>query len=310
MGQQCGEPHLGSVALTTDANGNLASSQEFKPWGEVRSGGVSQTTINYTGQKLDSTGLLYYNARYYDPVLARFISADNIEIGAGATQELNRYSYVDNNPLLFTDPSGHYADVPAGSDVNYAPNRGLDSSLARGTWLNDPDTGAEPGVKTPYPPKIAPSADGKPQYYYRTNSKGQVMSYQEYDAQGYPVKRVDVVGLPHKNVEQPSGKRSYVETPHTQDLNPDNSYKGPARASTPGEIPSNPGEGVTPGPPSPLDQGGSSNTGSDETSGNSDSNGSDGNSTGDQGSTASNGEGNPGGGGCGAPPDQPGNSCK
>jgi RHS repeat-associated protein len=53
-------------------------SQEHNPWGKVRSGGIAQTTLNYTGQRLDGTGLLYYHARYYDPNLARFISPDNI----------------------------------------------------------------------------------------------------------------------------------------------------------------------------------------------------------------------------------------
>jgi len=67
---------LGSVSLMTGATGNLLSSQEYKPWGEVRSGGVSQTTLNYTGQRKDDTGLLYYNSRFYDPVLARFTSSD------------------------------------------------------------------------------------------------------------------------------------------------------------------------------------------------------------------------------------------
>jgi len=99
--------HLGSVALTTDSSGNLVSSQEFKPWGEVRSGGVSQTTINYTGQKLDSTGLLYYNARYYDPSLARFLSPDTVVSSAKNPQSWNRYSYVQNNPLRYVDPNGH-----------------------------------------------------------------------------------------------------------------------------------------------------------------------------------------------------------
>ena len=54
------------------------SHQQFWPWGEARDSNVTQTTLNYTGQHLDSTGLLYYNARYYDPVLARFISADSM----------------------------------------------------------------------------------------------------------------------------------------------------------------------------------------------------------------------------------------
>jgi len=163
--------HLGSVSLATDSTGNKVSEQEFDPWGGVRSGGVSQTTHNYTGQQLDSTGLLYYHARYYDPGLARFVSADSIvpgmavaaggfgaigtddsasmkgltvdyhETGFAAAangenamtlqrgfyfqlsnddkqkakssagplnpQALNRYSYVLNNPLRYTDPTGH-----------------------------------------------------------------------------------------------------------------------------------------------------------------------------------------------------------
>jgi hypothetical protein len=53
--------HLGSVSLATrkDSNNVLQSSQqEFDPWGKVRNGGVGQTTLNYTGQRLDGTGLL------------------------------------------------------------------------------------------------------------------------------------------------------------------------------------------------------------------------------------------------------------
>jgi RHS repeat-associated protein len=129
--------HLGSVSLATNGSGAAVSKQDFDPWGKVRSGGVGTTSLNYTGQRLDGTGLLYYHARYYDPVLARFVSADSIVPGAGALtvapsdataqaawaaggggalnpQELNRYSYVNNNPVRSTDPTGHA--VHDGSD--------------------------------------------------------------------------------------------------------------------------------------------------------------------------------------------------
>jgi RHS repeat-associated protein len=121
--------HLGSVSVAT-TSGGLLSQQAFAPWGKVRSGGISQTTLNYTGQRLDGTGLLYYHARYYDPGLGRFISADSVVPGAGPLtawphdapaqaagaaggggpgdpQALNRYSYARNNPLRYTDPTGH-----------------------------------------------------------------------------------------------------------------------------------------------------------------------------------------------------------
>ena len=106
------------------------AAQGVAPWGRVRAGGISQTSLNDTGQRLDGTGLLYYHARYYDPGLGRFISADSVVPGAGpltaaphdATaqaawaaggggpgdpQALNRSSYARNNPLRYTDPTGH-----------------------------------------------------------------------------------------------------------------------------------------------------------------------------------------------------------
>jgi RHS repeat-associated protein len=54
------------------------------PWGATVLGGFTQTSINFTGQRRDDTGLLFYNARYYDPGLGRFISADSIVPGAGS----------------------------------------------------------------------------------------------------------------------------------------------------------------------------------------------------------------------------------
>ena len=66
------------------------------------------TAYRYTGQRLDAaTGLYFYNARYYDPGLARFTQPDTMVPTPGDPQSLNRYSYVGNNPLRYTDPSGH-----------------------------------------------------------------------------------------------------------------------------------------------------------------------------------------------------------
>ncbi len=67
------------------------------------------TSYRFTGQREDTTGLYFYNARYYDPVVGRFAQADPIVPGAGNPQALNRYSYVLNNPIKYVDSNGHWA---------------------------------------------------------------------------------------------------------------------------------------------------------------------------------------------------------
>ncbi len=70
------------------------------------------TRYQYTGQysyELDF-GLQFYNVRWYDPALGRFAQADSIIPGAGNSAAWDRYAYTLNNPLRYTDPSGH---VPA-----------------------------------------------------------------------------------------------------------------------------------------------------------------------------------------------------
>jgi RHS repeat-associated protein len=69
------------------------------------------TGRQYTGQINDgATGLYYYNARYYDPALHKFIQADTIVPDPNDPQTLNRFSYVNNNPVKYIDPTGHDAD--------------------------------------------------------------------------------------------------------------------------------------------------------------------------------------------------------
>ncbi len=160
--------HLGSIV--TAGNGTSVGTQDYTPWGEERNpGGMSQTSYNYTGQRKDATGLLYYHARQYNPMTGKFGSPDSIvpgaasasgggaaTLGGGSTtpltvdfhepgfaaqlnrhnattgsmgfwfelssderrkaespmgpanpQALNRFSYTLNNPLRYTDPSGH-----------------------------------------------------------------------------------------------------------------------------------------------------------------------------------------------------------
>lgn len=64
---------------------------------------------SYTGQRYDiETGLYYYQSRYYDPMLGRFIQPDTVIQDGKDLQAYNRYAYVRNNPLKYVDPSGHF----------------------------------------------------------------------------------------------------------------------------------------------------------------------------------------------------------
>jgi RHS repeat-associated protein len=73
----------------------------------LQSQGTLGTDKLFTGQRLDETGLYYYNARYYDATIGRFISPDTIVPDFANPQTLNRYSYCISNPLKLVDPSGH-----------------------------------------------------------------------------------------------------------------------------------------------------------------------------------------------------------
>jgi len=108
--------HLGSVAVVTDQFGAVVERASYDAWGKRRHADgsaaacyalSSATTRGFTNQEMmDSVCLVNLNARLYDPTLGRFMSADPMVEDPYNLQILNRYSYVLNNPLSFTDPSG------------------------------------------------------------------------------------------------------------------------------------------------------------------------------------------------------------
>ena len=112
--------HLGSFVAVTDASGVLIedSEQRYMPFGEPRLEATLSTDFGYTGQRaLEATGLMDYNARWYDAALGRFLQPDTIVILPYYPQNLNRFSYVLNNPVSFNDPSGHCIGILAGLDT-------------------------------------------------------------------------------------------------------------------------------------------------------------------------------------------------
>lgn len=101
--------HLGSSSVITDTAGNKVQETYYYPFGGTRLNTGNVVKHKYTGQEEDpETGLYYYNARYYDPMLARFISADSYVQEPDDPQSFNRYSYTRNNPLIYTDPTGNW----------------------------------------------------------------------------------------------------------------------------------------------------------------------------------------------------------
>ena len=100
--------HLGSTALTLDSSGTRQTELRYYPFGAARYNANNQvTTYRFTGQRWDSgTALYFYQSRWYDPVIGRFLAADTIVPQPENPQSLNRYSYVGNRPLRFVDPSG------------------------------------------------------------------------------------------------------------------------------------------------------------------------------------------------------------
>ncbi len=95
----------------------VTTSQSYCAYGRKRttSGGNTNcsssnslvTDHTFTGQKYDSSGLQFFNARYYDPQIGTFISPDTIVPDASLVVDYNRYVYARGNALKFSDPTGH-----------------------------------------------------------------------------------------------------------------------------------------------------------------------------------------------------------
>ncbi|MDE8731913.1 DNRLRE domain-containing protein [Eubacteriales bacterium DFI.9.88] len=101
-----------STSSMINSSGELAAAYEYDEFGNttVRAGESFDNEICYTGQVYDqSTGLYYYNARFYDPEDGRFVSQDTYRGEQMEPGTWNLYTYCANDPVNYTDPSGHIA---------------------------------------------------------------------------------------------------------------------------------------------------------------------------------------------------------
>ena len=130
--------HLQSNILELDDKVQTLSYEHYYPYGgtAIIAGKdktqVQQKRYRYTGKERDdSSGLCYYGARYLAPWLARWISPDS----AGAVDGLNLYVYVNNNPLKYTDPTGHGINTISNDDFFQRINKDKTSEL--NIWVGD-----------------------------------------------------------------------------------------------------------------------------------------------------------------------------
>ncbi len=123
--------HLGSSSVTTNASGAKTASALYKAFGETRfTSGTLYTDYKFTGQREESAlgGIYFFQARWFDPTLGRFMSPDTIvPTSTQGTQAWDRYAFVNNNPVRYTDPTGHGVDCGIG-----------ESCMGNNTNPNDP----------------------------------------------------------------------------------------------------------------------------------------------------------------------------
>lgn len=111
--------YRGSTVAITDINGNITDTFKYDTYGKVTARTGSNFVIfGYNGRDgvvTDKNGLIYMRARYYSPEMRRFINADIIHGEISDSTSLNRYSYVNGNPVSFVDPFGLAAEERVGT---------------------------------------------------------------------------------------------------------------------------------------------------------------------------------------------------
>ena len=110
LGMLCQAVHAGKVMYIysdprgtplaeADVSGNITATFDYRPYGTQALGGAPNGP-GYAGHVNDpDTGLVYMQARYYDPLVGRFLSADPVGPSAGDVLNFNRYAYAGNNPV-------------------------------------------------------------------------------------------------------------------------------------------------------------------------------------------------------------------
>ena len=144
----------GSVTTIVDGEGAVVKSYDYDEFGVTTStGDAFFNEVTFTGSIADASGLLYMNARYYNPTTARFLSQDTYTGSASDPWTQHLYAYCNNNPVNMVDPTGHVPvymtllnDVSVAPEPEYITDQGDESigELPFGWWGNVAQNGCGP----------------------------------------------------------------------------------------------------------------------------------------------------------------------
>ncbi|MBI5934478.1 MAG: RHS repeat-associated core domain-containing protein [Chloroflexi bacterium] len=122
-------------SVTTNASGAKTASALYKAFGETRfTSGTLYTDYKFTGQREESAlgGIYFFQSRWFDPSLGRFMSPDTIvPTSTQGTQAWDRYAFVNNNPVRYTDPTGHMGCDPEDETCTEDKARSTTSTTAQ-----------------------------------------------------------------------------------------------------------------------------------------------------------------------------------
>jgi len=262
---------LGSPIAASDSEGNILWRESYQPYGErqQREPRANANRRWFTSHVEDAdTGLLYMQARYYDPRIGRFMSMDPVGFVESNPMSFNRYLYVNNNPYKYVDPDGEFLFTAiAVAAIAYSAyegyqDGGASGALAEASGYNDAVAAYNSLQNGEYAGaamsilgiackgcKVVTKKTGKrkfmdaiddadgPHTVWKTDNKGKITNHQTFEPNTNPnnpnkwVKgnRTDVSGKSEFNKET----KQWVDTPHTHD----SSASGGVRPASPNELP-------------------------------------------------------------------------
>ncbi|WP_330271351.1 polymorphic toxin-type HINT domain-containing protein [Lentzea sp. NBC_00516] len=158
--------HQGTPTVSVKADDLTYQRQYFDPFGKARGGSGSwPNDKGFVGGTRDVSGLTHLGAREYDPATGRFLSDDPI-MNAANPQQVNGYSYSNNNPVTFSDPSGMYLEGGTGADGH---TWGIDMR-GGGTIIGNPPDSEMGGLAQAFPQAAKKNQRAKAQQQARAKA--------------------------------------------------------------------------------------------------------------------------------------------